>query len=158
VVVIEEESKIEKLKVDGVNYGYQSRKKLNSGQTVAIFFVKEERSRSTDYHILLLIANKKRDINDFILEKRDVLTDKITGRCGLEGLFWAKRMLLKFEDMIAQKYCGEKEVCIVINATDSRRKKVYIQSLKKYGYILSIRDNKQSIFKKLCFNPNIIKR
>lgn len=137
--------------MDGTFYGYHIKKKLSNGQTATILFFKNDRIKFVEYSVTLLIANKKKDIRQLLLGERDVLTDKITGRGGIEGLLWARKMLSKFENMISQQLISSKisVVWIIIYASDSKRKKAYIRGLKNLGYIFGIRDCVECIYKKI---------
>jgi len=82
----------ERIKFDGDKhtYGYYKTHKLKNNQTIGIYFWKNEFSKSNDYVILLAIANKKKHLRQLILGEKDILTDHETGKCGLEGLLWAR--------------------------------------------------------------------
>lgn len=135
----------ERLVYEKCSYGYFKTYKLSNNQTISIFFIKEELKRGTDYFVVLAIANKKRDIKQWILGQRDVLSDKETGKCGIEGLLWAKRQIIAFEDFI--KY--QKNVTICVSWLDNRRRNVYEYGLKKIGYNINYRYNCKYLTKKI---------
>lgn len=137
----------DRIKFDGDNYsyGYYRTEKLSNGQTIAIYLFRYENMRNNEYSVFVAIANKKKHIKQLILGQRDILSDKETGRCGLEGLFWAKRQLLDFEN---SSYCKSGDI-IEIHWTDNRRRNVYEHGLKKYGYVLGNRYGNKCLFKKI---------
>ncbi|WCK57178.1 hypothetical protein PP175_28740 (plasmid) [Aneurinibacillus sp. Ricciae_BoGa-3] len=77
------------------------------------------------------------------MQEKDVLTGKETGRCGLEGLLWAKRMILAFESSIYTKN-GE---LIRVGWLDNRRRDAYHHGLKKIGFKYGQIDNEKCLFK-----------
>lgn len=139
----------ETLKKYGYKYddGYYNTKKLSNGQTAAIFFFKEKLKRCTEYSIAFAIANKKKHITQWVLGERDILSDKETGNCGLEGLIWAKKQLVEFEKFIKENKNGN--VVISIYWTDNRRRNVYEKVLKKLGYQINYRHSCKCLSKKV---------
>lgn len=137
----------EKLKIDGYNYGYFKTYKLKNNQTASIFFIREIYSKCTEYHIVFAISNKKKYIKQWLLDKKDVLSDKITGTCGLEGLIWAKNEIISFENFIKER---EQSIVICIGWEDNRRRNVYERALSKYGYKISYRHNSKYLSKKIA--------
>jgi len=137
----------ERIKFDGDNqsYGYFKMDKLSNGQTIAIYLFKYECKSYNEYSVFVAIANKKKHIKQLINEQRDILSNKETGRCGLEGLLWAKKQLLDFEN---SEFCKNDDV-IVIQWTDNRRRNVYEYGLKKYGYTISNRYSHKCLSKKI---------
>lgn len=135
----------ERLVYEKCSYGYFKKHKLSNNQTISIFFIKEELKRGTDYFVVLAIANKKRDIKQWILGQRDVLSDKETGKCGVEGLLWAKKQIIDFEGFI--KY--QKNVTICVSWLDNRRRNVYEYGLKKIGYNINYRYNCKYLTKRI---------
>lgn len=135
----------DRIKFDGDNrsHGYFKIDKLSNGQTIAIYLFKYSKSDSNDYSVFVAIANKKKHIKQLINEQRDILTDKETGRCGLEGLFWAKKQLLEFEE---SDNCQNGDG-IVIYWTDNRRRDVYTYGLKKYGFAARYIYGKKCLYK-----------
>lgn len=148
-------SEIERLRVDGVNYGYFAKDQLSNGQSISIFFLEYKTSRNIEFHIALAIANRKRHIKEWITGERDVLSLKSTGDCGLEGLIWAKKKISEFEAYIADRhakswYSKNTKITIVVGATDARRKRAYTHGLKKLGFVTGYRSNMQCLYKKIA--------
>lgn len=137
----------EKIKFDDdkETYGYYKNHKLSNGQTIGIYFFEWILNNNNEYKVLLLIANKKRHIKQFIHNQRDILTNKETGKCGLEGLLWAKTQLLQFEN---SKCCKDGDI-ITIFWTNNRRRDIYVHELTKFGYILGYRDSQKCLYKKI---------
>lgn len=137
----------ERIKFDGDNksHGYFKTEKLSNGQTIAIYLFRYECKSNDEYSVFVAIANKKKHIKQLIDGQRDILSDKEVGRCGLEGLLWAKRQLLDFED---SEFCRNDDV-IIIHWTDNRRRNVYEYGLKKYGYIIGNRYGSKCLSKKI---------
>ena len=134
------------LKIEDVSYGYFASEKLTNGQTISIFFLHDKTLDNIDYSVVLAIANKKKHIREWLLGTRDVLSDKETGRCGIEGLLWAKRMLLAFEDHVAKR---RERITLSIDWTDARRKRVYERGLLPLGYLSGMRKGRKCLYKKL---------
>jgi hypothetical protein len=137
----------ERLYIEGEFYGYFKKHKLSNNQTIAIFFMKEIEMGITEFHVLLAIANKRKYIKQWLMGERDVFGEKTTGTCGLEGLLWAKRQLIAFENFIKTRY---KHVIIVVNWLDNRRRKVYEYGLGKIGYRMGYRHSQKCLFKKIA--------
>lgn len=135
----------EKLRIDGYFRGYYTTQMLENKQTIAIFFLLNETSRGEDYSVILAIANKRKHIKQWINQERDVLSDKSTGECGLEGLFWAKKRMLEFEEFISHK----ENVTIYVYWTDNRRRRVYEYGLGKIGYKIGYRFSQKCLCKKV---------
>lgn len=142
----------EKLKFEGDNhsYGYFKTHKLQNNQTVFICFSRFEFSKCNEYTIFLAIANKKKHIRQFVLGEKDILSDKETGRCGLEGLLWAKKQIIEFEK---SDYCKDGDV-ISITWTDNRRRNIYEHGLRKIGFIMGYRDSRKCLYKKIHKEKN----
>ena len=137
-----------KLRYEGNNYGYFKTTKLSNNQTISIFFLKEELKRGLEYHVVLAISNKKKYIKQWIFGERDILSDRQTGKCGLEGLLWAKKQIIEFEKFLLEdKY--SKDITICVNWLDNRRRKVYEYGLNKLGYSINYRYNSKCLSKKI---------
>jgi len=134
-----------KLDRDNDSYGYYKTHKLSNNQTIGIYLFRQENISNNEYYVLVLLANKKKYIKEFINEQRDILSDKETGKCGLEGLLWAKRQLIEFEE---SRYCKNGDI-ISIGWTDNRRRDIYKYGLKKYGYIIGNRYGRRCLYKKI---------
>lgn len=70
--------------------------------------------------------------------------DISTGKCGFEGLIWAKNGLTAFEEFIRKDYLKQR---IVVSWLDSRRKRVYTHYLNKEGYKLIIHYGREFLIK-----------
>jgi len=77
------------------------------------------------YYNVCLAIRHKRKTNVF---------GKQTGKCGLEGLLWAKNKIVEFESFIKDEYPNIK-IKIHVHWSDSKRRKVYERSLSKMGYV-----------------------
>ncbi|ADO59733.1 hypothetical protein [Paenibacillus polymyxa] len=142
-----------RLIIEDVFYGYFTKGILSNGQTICMFFIQQRTYQDLEFSVFLAIANKKKHIREWMLGTRDVLSDKSTGKCGLEGLIWGKTMLNAFEKKLEMEYPNGKEqgkVAIVICPTDSRRKKVYVHGLKKNGYAIANRWGCPCLYKKIA--------
>jgi len=137
----------EKLKYEGDKhvYGFYKMHKLKNNQTIIICFSKFEFSKCNEYSIFLAIANKKKHIRQFLLEEKDVLMGKETGKCGLEGLLWAKNQIVEFEK---SNYCKNSDY-ISAGWADNRRRDVYEHGLKKLGFVMGYRDGRKCLYKKV---------
>jgi hypothetical protein len=82
------------------------------------------------WYVGLAIGNTARQCNDWWSNKANkrarYIDLKTTGRCGLEGLMWAKQTLNTF--MIGHKSLYTQQ--IVIDAADDQRKHVYSRLMK----------------------------
>jgi hypothetical protein len=127
---------------DTYSYGYYKIHQLSNNQVIGIFFIKNKLSRNIEYHIALSISNKKKHLFQYIKEEKDVLSGKETGKCGLEGLLWAKKQIIEFENSI----CKPGNI-ICVRWSDNRRRKVYEYGLKKIGYKIGFRDGSKCLYK-----------
>jgi hypothetical protein len=148
----------EKLSNFGYEYdsGYYNTKKLSNGQTATILFFKDNLKRDIEYSVAFVIANKKKHIKQWLLEEKDVLSDKETGNCGLEGLIWAKKQLFEFEEFIKERYNEKTFICIYW--TDNRRRNVYEKVLKKIGYEMNYRHSRKCLSKLIIEGDNYGRR
>jgi hypothetical protein len=126
-------------------YGYYKTHKLKNNQIIGIYFWKHEFRKCNEHVILLAIANKKKHLRQLILGEKDILTDHETGRCGLEGLLWGRKQVIKFEE----SNCCKNGDFISVYWTDNRRRNVYQYGLKKLGFIMGYRDGKKCLYKKI---------
>ena len=118
---------------DKESEGYYLRHRLSNGQFCQIGFYRWYNCRSTEYHVAFAVADKKKNLNGcFNQTKDDNLTLRMTGRCGVEALFWARDMLIEFEKYISSRETDD--VKIVIEGEDPRRFRLYERALLKYGY------------------------
>lgn len=141
-----------RLKIDGIFYGYYARGLLSNGQVISIFFIQNYTSQGIEFSVLLVIANKKRHIREWLLGIKDVLSDRSTGKCGLEGLLWGKKKLKMFEEYLKDnrgRYGKGRKISIVIYPTDSRRRRVYAFGLKNMGYKIVNRPDGQCLYKQV---------
>lgn len=89
-----------------------------------------------EINTILAIADKKKHIKRWTEGKENPLELVSTGKCGLEGLLWAKKTLFLFEEKIqnyAKRYSYDR-INIYFNGADKRRFQVYFKALNKYGY------------------------
>lgn len=138
-----EESSIKFIKDDDYS-GYHVFGTLTNGQTIYIGFKDSEYYNCISYFVLVAIANKKKHIRNWLNGEMNPIDLKGTGKCGLEGLFWAKKMIKEFEVFIKEKYPNEM-VKIEIFWADQKRFRVYKRGLPDYMYSQS----GKYLFKKL---------
>jgi len=142
-------SEFEKLKHNGYSYGYYNTHKMTNGQTASIFFLEDDLKRGLEYSVVFAISAKKKYIKEWLMGKRDILTNESTGKCGVEGLLWAKRQLIEFEEFI-KKRNYHNEITICIYWSDSRRRNVYTHTLGKIGYGVNYRHSSKCLSKKVA--------
>lgn len=119
----------------GCFYGYSSTTKLSNNQTATMIFYRHKFTRGSMFYVAFAIANKRKQIKQW-LDGSSNLYNQSTGKCGLEGLLWAKSQLLEFEEFIRDR----KEKCsIVICWTDNRRRDIYRHYLTRIGYKMEFR-------------------
>jgi hypothetical protein len=140
-------NEFERLKFDGDNhiYGFYKIDKLSNNQTIGIYFWRNEFSDNKEYQVFLAIVNKKKHIRQFLSGEKDILTNKETGKCGLEGLLWGKKQLIEFENSL---YCNNGDI-ICVYWTDNRRRDIYKHRLSKLGYVIGYRELKKCLYKKV---------
>ena len=120
-------------------YQYYDTQKLSNGQTIKIVFDERETTKKFYYNIYLVIMDKKKSEFNTTLKQ--------TGRCGLEGLLWAKDKIIEFEEFILEKNrC--KPIVIYCYWDDNRRRDVYYRGLKNLGYGYSRLDNNAKVISK----------
>lgn len=134
---------------DHENGMFYARHKLSNGQYCMIAFIEYERSRGAEYYVVFAVANKKKNLTGYFDEnKNNNLTLKMTGTCGVEALFWAKRMLLQFERDVLPRRMGENEQAkIVVIGEDARRFQFYEKALPRLGYYKSCVDGSMAMIK-----------
>lgn len=113
--------------------GYFARHRLSNGQFCMIGFYQYETSRAVEYHVAFAVADKKKTLNAwFNGTAGDTITLKMTGRCGLEALYWCRDKMLEFEQEVHR--CSHIDTKIVVGAEDSKRFRMYERALSRYGY------------------------
>lgn len=121
---------------------------LSNGQIIYIGFDFIELNRKTEteiFNVVLAIGNKKKNINSWLNYEKNSLTMQSTGRCGLEGLMWAREQLIKFEEFIF--YNSRYNIKLIVSADDSKRFHVYEKALMKLGYKKERMYNKRHMVK-----------
>lgn len=89
-----------------------------------------------EINTVLAIADKKKYIRQWIKGQENPLELVSTGKCGLEGLLWAKKTLFLFEERIqnyAKRYSYDR-INIYFSGANKKRFQVYYKALHKYGY------------------------
>lgn len=117
-------------KINGRFKGYYAQTKFSNGQTGIIFFKKEKLKDCVEFNVIFGISNKKKYIKQWMLGEKD-MESYVTGKCGIEGLIWAKNTLLQFEEFLSKRYNHSR---IVVIGSDSRRKRIYRRYLEREGY------------------------
>jgi len=112
--------------------GYIEKTVLSNGQIACIVFQENKYKNFTDYYVMFAIANKKKDIKNWLSSKHNNIDNKQTGRCGIEGLIWAKNKVIEFEKHIKDRHYTNRN--IVISWADKKRKDVYVKAMMKLGY------------------------
>lgn len=109
------------------------RHRLSNGQFCIIAFYRWMCRRSIGYSVAFAVADKKKNLNGWLNQtKDDNITLKMTGRCGVEALYWCRDRLLEFEkEIMLDKVADTK---IVVGAEDSKRFRLYSKALARYGY------------------------
>lgn len=99
--------------------------KLSNGQTVKIEFQETISWHQYFYNIYLVICTKRKHENKTFRKQ--------TGKCGLEGLMWARNQIIEFEKYINEKHPSNK-ITIYTTWDDNRRRNVYERGLRNLGY------------------------
>lgn len=139
----------EKLKHNGYSYGFYNTYKMTNGQTASIFFLEHDLKRGVEYSVVFVISTKKKHIKEWLMGERDILTNENTGKCGIEGLLWAKKQLTAFEEFV-QRRNFHNEITICIYWSDNRRRNVYAHTLGKIGYEVNYRHSSKCLSKKIA--------
>ena len=125
-------------------YSVIKREQLSNGQIIQIEFQETIYKKKITYNVVLTINNKKKQI----LQTSEHVT---TGRCGLEGLLWAKKAILDFEKYILEEIKNDKiKIYIMVMWADNRRRNTYIRGLKNDGYTISKNRWLQMLIKANC--------
>ena len=113
---------------------YYARHCLSNGQYCQIAFRECRLKRYTQYHVVFAVADKKKNLNGYFSEsKENNLSLKMTGKCGVEALYWCKDMLVSFENDVAHD--RHEDVKIVVFGEDARRRKFYEKALPRLGFV-----------------------
>ncbi len=109
---------------------------LSNGQVASIYFRLHRNEKFDDgllydcWYVGFRIGNSRRQNNDWWGGKKVHNGDAVTGRCGLEGLIWAKSQLKAFVDKTeSPDYCQ----LLIVGGEDHRRLSAY-RWLKKDGF------------------------
>lgn len=106
--------------------------KLSNGQTAYIGFNYTDYFNYLGYNVVFAIADKKKHIKAWLNAEPNDIDLNQTGRCGVEGLLWAKRKLKEFEEEVVSGRSYPQR--IELYGADSRRMKVYRHFLKDYTF------------------------
>ena len=109
-------------------YIYYSKKKMKNNQTAYFFLTSYYNDKRYDFAISFAVANKRKDIKNWMCDKQNNIKLKSSGSCGLEALIWAKNQLILLE-----KCCHPTDK-ISVYGEDSRRGRVYKAYLDRLGY------------------------
>jgi hypothetical protein len=138
------------------SYKYSVSKTLSNGQIAKIFIKKEicqckADNRPIIWKIGFIIENSRKTCNNWYSKGRVLKKVQQTGKCGLEGLLFAKNCLILLEDLLIRlnKYNkSKKKNFIVIYWSDEKRHKAYKRLLVN-GYIEGHYNNAPCIFKEI---------
>lgn len=139
---------MKEFKIRRDEYGYENfyiTDILSNGQSIKIEFEAEDTNNYRYYSIALLIQDKKKQLKNFTHLKQ-------TGRCGIEGLIWAKNKIAEFEKMILienENYCYNNTIIIYCEWDDNRRRNTYERGLKSLGYTFGKAFGKKVLMKKI---------
>lgn len=116
--------------------------KLSNNQFIEIQFQEEWTSKKFFYNVYLTISNKRKS--------KDNNFKKTTGKCGLEGLLWAKNKIIDFEDFIKESDMhNERPVYVYVQWDDNRRRNTYERGLKNLGYKYSYVEGRKALMKQI---------
>lgn len=117
---------------------YWRRHKLSNGQycMIGFEFDRSDIGDVEEYNVVFAVADKKKQLKGYFnASKENNITLKSTGRCGAEALYWARDMLLEFEQMKQQDSADYNiTIRIKVAGENSRRFRLYEKVLSKYGY------------------------
>ena len=118
---------------DRESEGYYARHRLSNGQFCMVAFYRFQTGRSTEYHVAFAVADKKKTLNAwFDGTKGNNIELKMTGRCGVEALFWCRDKILEFEREVHREQNKDTKICV--SGEDSKRFRLYERALTRYGY------------------------
>ena len=127
---------------------YECKHKHKSGQTFYIKFMGWKDLWDIDpinyYNTIFHIYNKKKQKN---IGANLELTQ--TGKCGLDGLIWAKKMIMEFEKFMNETNYHNEKVAVIVGWANNKRRKVYERYLTKVGYNIKMIENKKCLIKYL---------
>lgn len=98
-------------------------------QTVEVCFTEytNDIKRKTYWFISAIIYNKRK--NKSMLYENTISS----GNFGIKGLIVIKNIILNFEDFIKNRHTN-KEHFLIIYGSDSKRRRIYKESLKRIGF------------------------
>lgn len=116
---------------------FKYRKKILSNGQCAIFgLVRWSYDKTVDYSVIFAIADKFKAIKKWMLCRGYGNLDTIkTGKCGLEGVIWAKENVIEFTKEVREwndSHWLKKR--IVIEATTPERFRLYKRALVPVGF------------------------
>lgn len=124
-------------------------KRLSNGQTASIYFRLDRNQRFTDgyyydcWYVAFVVGDHRSLNNRWWAGHSKLYDDKSTGRCGVEGLMWAKKELLAFMDARS----SDVYQWVVLDPTDDRRGRAYSR-LKKDGFLPGVYDEANVLMKR----------
>ena len=131
---------------------YTIRHRLTSGQFCQMWFMRDDGRNRYAYAVAFAVADKKKHLAGwFDGDSRDRLSYRMTGRSGVEALYWARDTLLLFEKTVIPedllRVRGKQELKIFVFAEDGKHWRLYQKALQKYGYKMAQDQNGKAMVK-----------
>ncbi len=139
---------------DQESNGWYARHRLSNGQYCMIAFFQCYTSRAIYYYVAFAVADKKKSLNGWFSEnKNNNIECRMTGRCGVEALFWCRDRILEFEKFVHRDKTYNTK--IVVQGADAKRFRLYEKGLSRYGYKKSFMGGGWSMVKSLGRNAEV---
>lgn len=107
---------------------------LSNKQTAGIAFYQHDTDKAISWYVTFAIADKRKRVLDYLSERGcGKIELKQTGRCGVEGLVWAKSKILEFANFISTN--NNKKNKIIVQGSDNRRFRIYERYLSRNGFV-----------------------
>lgn len=114
-------------------FSWVAKRKIGNQTAVIKFYLSDSYCKGNKHYwwVSFQIYSKRKHI------EKNFEDCKITGKCGLEGILFAKDAILEFEKFISTQYeVNENHHFIVVGWADKVRKKIYCHFLPRYGFVL----------------------
>ena len=129
---------------DNSNITICSKKVKIKNQTLLVEFINWDglKNNTNQWYMSAIIYSKRK-------HKHKLFEDcTSSGKIGVLGLYTAKNILLEFEDFLKDKFSCNFNYILIYGA-DSKRKRIYNEALKKFGYEIKTIYNYPVLIKKI---------
>lgn len=121
------------------NWYYETKKKFDNGQTAIISFVNNNsyydyKAKQTVWRMFVIYSiGSEKQIKKWMNARSSNIQNERTGRCGLQGVFWAMEQVKELIKLFSEEEKGNKLI-IEVGWDDNKRRDMYYRGLSPLGF------------------------